>query len=423
MAMDAAITKQTLENAKDLAKFSSDLKTLSSSTARPESPKFLENLKEKFLKRLRDVSNIEEEEDTELSRPIKRQKSGSATPTRIDAERQLKLVGTLDQSLEISSAESSSVTSQLEGAHEPTQDEAGPELAEYPFENLDGDETIVEHGEAEAEELQSMLYSDDSFTDIDDDERLPSPPGHEAAYDSAFDASSDEDYIGAVSVDELPADSPTPRANRQKISDFDTQAILSSPTQNTSDRILRPQGYVSDTGNQQKQRSLSPAQQYPSDASTTQSLEEFRRSLDDDNLVQLRNSQSPPEQHRTSPSPSPAPSSSSVSTNSGDPDPPLQADDLNEFFDEQHDQGFPDAHIVKALHRTRLRPELAVKVLDAWREGLPLPDERGIWSVEDDAAVESGDGFDLAKLEMKHTMDGWGGITERMLFLEANRNV
>ena len=78
---------------------------------------------------------------------------------------------------------------------------------------------------------------------------------------------------------------------------------------------------------------------------------------------------------------------------------------------------------MKALHRTRLRPELAVKVLDAWREGVALPDERGIWSVEEDAAVESGDGFDLAKLEKKHTMDGWGGITERMLFLEANRNV
>jgi hypothetical protein len=84
-------------------------------------------------------------------------------------------------------------------------------------------------------------------------------------------------------------------------------------------------------------------------------------------------------------------------------------------------EGFSNDFISKALKRTRLRPELAATVLDAWREGLPLPSQRGVWSVEDDEAVESGDGVALALLERKHTLDGWGGITERVGFLQSWR--
>jgi hypothetical protein len=51
-----------------------------------------------------------------------------------------------------------------------------------------------------------------------------------------------------------------------------------------------------------------------------------------------------------------------------------------------------------------------------------LPYQRGIWSIQDDEAVESGDGVALAKLERKHTLDGWGGITERLRFLEGYRS-
>jgi hypothetical protein len=42
--------------------------------------------------------------------------------------------------------------------------------------------------------------------------------------------------------------------------------------------------------------------------------------------------------------------------------------------------------------------------------------------LEDDDAVESGDGVALAKLERKHTLDGWGGITERLVFLKGYRS-
>jgi hypothetical protein len=402
MAMDAAITKGTLDRAKKLAKDAADLKDLSSSTARHESPEYYKLQKEKFMKRIRGDEDIEEqEEEAELSRPAKRQKSASATPTSDGIEQQPKLVGTLDEPLEISSAESSSATSQSKIALEYTQDEGGPELVEDLLEPLDDEVTMVEHDEQADEEYQSSIESDELF---DIDQLPPPPPGYDAASD-----------------DDMPADSPTPRAHRQKVSNFDTQAIL-SPTQEPRDRFSRPNGHTHDMEDQQERRSSSPAQQFPSDASTTQSLEEFRRSLDEEDLAQLTNSQLPPEHRRTSPSPSPAPSSTS-STNSGDPDPPLAADELNEFLDEQLEQSFSNDFIIRALRRTRLRPELAVRVLDAWREGQPLPNERGIWSIEDDVAVEGGDGVELAKLERKHTMDGWGGITERMRFLEANRSV
>ena len=48
--------------------------------------------------------------------------------------------------------------------------------------------------------------------------------------------------------------------------------------------------------------------------------------------------------------------------------------------------------------------------------------ERGIWSKEDDDAVEGGDGYQLALLEKKHTLDGWGGIVERLKFLDTYRS-
>lgn len=118
---------------------------------------------------------------------------------------------------------------------------------------------------------------------------------------------------------------------------------------------------------------------------------------------------------------SPTPSVAS-STDSGDPDPPLNAQEMEDFFDDRLAEGFNDEFIIRALKRTRFRPELALVVLDAWKEGLSLPNQRGIWSLEDDEDVESGDGVALARLEVKHTMDGWGGITERLLFLESYRN-
>ncbi|KAF1938162.1 hypothetical protein EJ02DRAFT_410981 [Clathrospora elynae] len=387
-AMVQAITERTLEEAKIA---SSGVKVPSSSTVRHESPKYLTEIYDKALKRSHGHAIIEElEQEEQVPRPLKRRKSSSATPTRGDRVEQTEVVGTQAQPFEISSAESSISNSQSEAAQDPIQDQT----------RQDYDATVEDYDE-EAEQAAESVESD-NFPDID---QLPVPPeGYETE-----------------SADDLPADTPTPtptpRANRQKASNFDTQAILSSQTQPPTDKLPRPHGYTQ----ADPQGSSSPTHHLDSDASTTQSLQEFRRSLNEDEVAQLSYPQLPPQHSYVSPSPAPS-RTSSISTDSGDPDPPLAAHELDEFFDEQHAQDFNDDFIVRALKRTRLRPELAVKVLDAWRRGDSLPHERGIWSIEDDDAVESGDGVALADLERKHSLDGWGGITERMLFLEAERS-
>ena len=383
--MDQATREITIDTSKDTTRIVTDVKVASSSTAHPESPEAYKKLHKKFVKRLRDDSE-EEQDDVEVPRPTKRRKSGSATPTVDDT------LGTLDQPLEISSAESSQSLSVSGLVGQKTRSDIPVTLDEEE----DEDATMVEHNvETEEKELESI--ESDDFPDI---EELPPPPP------SGYETLSD---------DELPSNTPTPRAVRQNKSIFNTQAILSSPSQDPRDKLTRPRG--KDTTPKQKLRSPSPFQHPESDASTTQSLEEFRRSLREEEDV----AEVSPQPLRISASPSPAPSTVS-STGSGDPDPPLTAEEINEFFDEQNARGISNAFISAALKRTRLRPELTIKVLDAWTAGESLPNERGIWSKVDDEEVESGDGVALARLERKHTLDGWGGITERMVFLEGYRS-
>ncbi|KAF1850233.1 uncharacterized protein K460DRAFT_269715 [Cucurbitaria berberidis CBS 394.84] len=363
------------------AKLTSEVKLLSSSTARHESPKYLNELYEKAMKRIREDEIVKEQDEQEdSSRPTKRRRSASATPSTDDRAQQTELVGTQMQPLELASAESSSSpTSQLEAAEDPSQEQIRQDIIAMDKRNAKKESHI-------AESIES-----NEFSQI---ERLPSP----------------SDGYDTESADDLPPNTPTPRAARQKPSNFDTQAILSSPSQ---DVISEPRARTD------PQRSSSPTQLPESDASTTQSLQEFRRSLDDKDIAQLSYPQLNLDLRTASLSPTP---SSSSSTGSGDPDIPLEAEEIDEFFDEQYADGMSNEFVVKALKRTRLRPGLAVQVLDAWKEGKPLPNQRGIWSIEDDEAVESGDGVAMARLEKKHTIDGWGGITERMIFLEAHRS-
>lgn len=202
-----------------------------------------------------------------------------------------------------------------------------------------------------------------------------------------------------------PRDSPTPRATRHKAPAFDTQAILSSPSQIASLNALPPPSDMSFDGSQD----------------TTESLEEFSQFVTVDIDASLT-ALDPLFLPLDSPAPpSPAPSSPS-STDSGDPDPPLAPDEIDEFFEEQRALGFANEWIASALKHTRWRPELAAEVLEAWEKGEALPDKRGVWSEEDDDDVEGGDGAALARLERKHTVDGWGGITERMNFLTKYRD-
>lgn len=210
------------------------------------------------------------------------------------------------------------------------------------------------------------------------------------------------------------SNSPTPRATRFKAHAFDTQAILSSPSQGASlNPLPLPASLTHLT-----EGDTEDGEKFASDASTTESLQEFSQMINEDS--HYRGITPLPHPQRSPLSQSPA--STVSSTGSGDPDPPLAPDEVDEYFEEQHSEGFSDKFIAAALKHTRWRPELATEVLQAWKMRQPLPSKRGIWSDSDDEDVEGGDGLALARLENKHTLDGWGGVTERMNFLSKYRS-
>jgi hypothetical protein len=211
------------------------------------------------------------------------------------------------------------------------------------------------------------------------------------------------------------SDSPTPRAPRFKAPAFDTQAILSSPSQGASLHALPLPASIAQLAEAEAEDS---GEKLASEASTTESLQEFSQIVNEEShhrgITPL-----PPPQHSSPPQ---SPASTVSSTSSGDPDPPLAPNEVDEYFEEQNAEGFTDDFIAMALKHTRWRPDLATEVLQAWKMQQPLPMKRGIWSDSDDEDVEGGDGLALARLESKHTLDGWGGVTERMNFLNKYRN-
>ncbi|KAF2825368.1 hypothetical protein CC86DRAFT_371062 [Ophiobolus disseminans] len=360
----------------------SDTKLMSSSTVQYESPKYIEEIYQNKLKRVRGggVSQDQEEEP----RPFKKQKSVSPAPDHT-AEPEIH-IGTQEETLVISSSQSAASDYRPEADDERAQDQLRFEMNQ----SLDEDKTLIGHEFEETEQDLTSVASDD-FSDID---RLAPPP-------EELEENSDED---------LPSNTPTPRASRQRPNNFDTQAILSSPSQGlVISKLPRPVGYTQDLQTQIDTRSSSVALDPESEASTTQSLQEFRHSLTGEDNTK------PPLSRSPSFSPTP-------STDSGDPDPPLQAHEFDEFYAQLNEEGFSDDFITSALKRTRCRPDLAELVLDAWKDGKPLPNQRGVWSLADDDAVERGDGVELMKLQDKHTLDGWGGITERLIFLDGYRS-
>ncbi|KAF2009491.1 hypothetical protein BU24DRAFT_428383 [Aaosphaeria arxii CBS 175.79] len=301
-------------------------------------------------------------------------------------------------------------------------------------------------------ETNSSALADDEDED-DEDEELPQLH-HQAIKLENVDTGAESDqptplarqvrYPTLRRSSDLPNDTPTgtPRAARSRASAFDTQAILSSPPNEFSlkpipkpidsqDIFSSPSQGPSLMALPRPARDVTPSiKEEPTSApgsplaidigsedSNTHSMQEFRRSLN--------GAQSPgypslnlytPVNLSRSPAGSPSPSEF-FSQESGDPDPPLDPEEMDEFFAEQHSEGFSDQDITRALKHTRCRPELAVQVLDAWKDGLPLPDVRGVWSALDDEQVVSSNPSVLAALAKKHTLDGWGGVTERNRFL------
>jgi len=371
---------------------------LSSSTAVHETPKYIAEAYEKALKRIHEGNYAElAEEHVETPRPAKRRKSRSASPKPQESIEEVLVGASQLQPLEISSDASSTSESEL------------PQ---------DGDM-------ADAPQLQAINNAkfEDSESDFD-----------------ALEAIRPKDL--ELGSSDYPSNTPTPRARRHKAPVFDTQAILSSPSQGFAlEALPLPRGFSQiieedeeeeedddDEGQQEDELPAespifephSPSREPESEASTTHSLQEFRRSLTtaEENSVPLHSLAPLTLPHTLHSSPPP---SSPKSSDELDPDPPLQDDEFDQFYAEQHAAGYTDDFISAALKHTRFRPELAEDVLAAWEKGKPLPDVRGVWSKEDDEDVESGDGRAMARLQRKHTCDGWGGMTERMKYLEVYR--
>jgi hypothetical protein len=363
---------------------------LSSSTAVQETPKYIAEAYNKALKRIHQGDYAEPQKvHAETPRPAKRRRSRSPAPV-IQASIEAPIGASQMQPLEISSNASSTSELQLPQEEEETvqrgQGMANPDPAEFV----------------------------DSESDLDDIEALPRPKG--------------------PGFSDLPSDTPTPRAPRHKAPAFDTQMLLSSPSQDLPIAALpRPKGftqmmkdvseeeYDDDDEQEGSQPASTPIPEPPSDASTTQSLHEFRRSLT--TAKQISQDHEGASHPTFLPLTRPALSSpSQTSTHSLDPDEPIQTDEFDDFFAFQHDQGYMDEFITAALKHTSFRPVLAEEVLAAWAEGKPLPDKRGVWSKEDDEDVEGGDANAMARLERKHSFDRWGGITERLKFLDVYRS-
>jgi hypothetical protein len=381
-----------------------------------ETPKDIIEVFEKGLKRIRDTDGKLSEQEGSSS-PAKRPRHENSMPAReedsVIAEspeefaEQDTLIGSQQQPLSISSREASSAPdSQSENADPlPEQDSNMEDELEYEIHKQN-----VHIHESDADRLT------DTSPAPEEEERPRTPQLEE---------------LDITSSSNFPSNTPTPRAPRQK-SNFDTQAILSSPSEAFPlGRLPRPEGMTQLLESQSQDEHIrtrdlsmeasSPIQIADSGESPTHSLQEFRISLNG-----IPPSEDSVQDDLFAPIPRPArslsPTQSEVSsTGSGDPDPPLGPEEFDEYFSDMHEDGFDDVWITTALKHTRCRPDLATVVLNAWKAGKTLPDQRGVWSKEDDEEVESGDVDVLAKLEQKHSMDGWGGITERLRFLERYR--
>ncbi|KAH9876671.1 hypothetical protein J1614_003803 [Plenodomus biglobosus] len=395
IAMDEAAKTQREREIARLAKLPSEAKLMSSSTARHESPAVLNEMYGTAMKRARSHGAIEQHENEQdgFFRWSKRRRSDGTIPRADRVAQEVAPAGTHEQPLEVSS--------QFSETSESVRTE--DRLEEQIMSDM-----------AQTQQIRSPVNNDDQHNPEDTTESIES--------DEPINIDGQTLLPDETEEDSLP-NSPTPRAPRYQKRLFNTQATLSSPTQDTFYRTPHSQTMIhklmadadADADADAEPRASSPLVHMISDASTSPSMEEFRRSLNNEDDAQLSYPQSRQ-------SVSPAPSSTSTSTSSSDPDPPLTAEEFDLFFKEQYEEGFSDDYIVAALKRTRMRPGLAIEVLEAWAQGQPLPDKRGVWTKQDDEDVESGNGVALSRLAKKHGVDGWGGITERLVFLEGYRS-
>ncbi|KAF2117162.1 hypothetical protein BDV96DRAFT_598093 [Lophiotrema nucula] len=368
----------------------------SSHTALQKTPEYLAKAFNRAKKRI--LEGVSESDNVEESSSPKRQKRNDSTYVQQDVPRQSP--GTKEEPVELSSGGSSSTASD---------------------EELLGQEPLAQESIGESHTGQARVQFPDAekdnageFIDIDELD-LAQDPG----YPQLPPPPEDPDEPS----DDLPSNTPTPRASRHNTK-FDTQAILSSPSQDFPLAGLPRPGRGESPADAEV--NSSPGRNEQSIASATQSLEEFRRSLTEANDADPT-SLTLPKTYRTSARTrrrtpdSVIPASEHNSQESEDPDPPLEAEEFDDFYEAMRDNGFSDDEVTVALRTTKCRPELTITVLEGWQERRPLPWQRGVWSESDDEDLASGDGIALAELEVKHTRNGWGGTTERAKFLEQWR--
>jgi hypothetical protein len=408
--MEAADKKRhEIENADPLLDVKLD--TICQETSQDNTKSF-----EKRLKRTRGTEAEVEQVEVQSDFPYKRRKHANLSPSQEDSVipkssgesiEQEAFTDAQQQPLFISSRETSSASdSQSESADQ--------------FSEQDQDMEVTLQHELQPQEADRLTDTSEIQGEEEDEEeevRTPQP--------EELDITSSSNY---------PSNTPTPRAPRTKPSNFDTQAILSSPIDvfplgrlprlEGMTQALQSQSQAQEEESQTGDESVeppSPLRVVDGGESPTNSLQEFRRSLNG-----IPPSEDSIQGELFAPIPRPARSSSPAqseesSSESGDPDPPLGPEEFDDYFAEMHEEGFDDVWITAALKHTRCRPDLTTVVLNAWKVAAPLPDQRGVWSIEDDEDLESGDVEVLERLEGKHSMDGWGGITERLRFLERYR--
>jgi hypothetical protein len=400
---------------------------LSSSTAVPETPKYITEAYEKARKRINEGTSIIEVEESraETPRPSKRWKSEDvpSSPQQAAEENlekpidQSPLPGTLQQPMSISSRSSSITDSQPEEL--PEQDvNVGEDDANVDLQV----EALMDQEAAQKAYDGSESIASSSDFDMGDLEPIPPPPKAPSPLNPS---------------DELPSNTPTPRPQRHKTPNFDTQAILSSPIPSTFQlsALPRPGVFSQDENNENDVfEGENKENEDDEDDTTLQNpIYHYRPTSpdreqdqdpqsDDSSMLEFRDYSMNNIEEEAAHDPDQSSQASISSTNSKfDPYPLLEPSEIQAFFAEQRLQNHTNDEIRIALRHTHVRPDLAVEVLEAWGRGEKLPTARGIWSEEDDRDLEATDARELQRLERKHGYEGWGGIDERRRFLDQLR--
>lgn len=330
----------------------SDLRLASESTAQPQTPSYIRDGYESALKRIR--GGVDDGPNpNEALRPTKMRRGNDPLLSEMELEEQTNAVGTQEQLLEVLPAAGIQHGSPRQRQPDILQQHYSQEQVAEALETEEDADSV--ESEYNNERLDPLPRPTDVIEDNDDLESIAEATdlAHIAPLPRPL-KFSEEDEQEDEEEDDLPSNSPTPRA--YKYTAFDTQAIL-SPSQASANFHRLPRSPLDS----------SPPQHASSDISTTQSLQEFSSYLRDNE-----------HEHEHDRPASPTPSTESTASESADPDPPLSASEMDAFFLTQQARGFSTAFITAALKRTRCRPGLAGAVLDAWGEGAALPVARGI---------------------------------------------